>query len=259
MIKNDWNPEKYLNFDKERIQPNIDLVSRINQLNPASAVDIGCGPGNSTQILISRWPGIRTVGIDSSEAMIEKARTDYPGREWIVADAGKTDIDGTFDIAFSNSTIQWIPDHPVLIKWFHSVLNDGGSIAVQLPDFLEMPLGLAIDRVSKSSRWNSAMGDVSDTFTMHSLGEYYDMLSPLFTGIELWETRYVHIFPSQKHVFDMIYSTGLRPYLHRLESDGEKKEFENDIFNAIQADYPVQKDGSVLFTFYRMFFTGVKR
>jgi trans-aconitate 2-methyltransferase len=56
MDKKDWNPDLYLKFDKERIQPSIDLVSRIKIDNPSKIIDIGCGPGNSTQILVQRWP-----------------------------------------------------------------------------------------------------------------------------------------------------------------------------------------------------------
>lgn len=51
MEKHDWNPELYLKFDNERIQPSIDLVSKISYENPDSIIDIGCGPGNSTQVL----------------------------------------------------------------------------------------------------------------------------------------------------------------------------------------------------------------
>lgn len=56
MNKKDWNPDWYLKFDKERIQPSIDLVSRIKSNNPLKVIDIGCGPGNSTQILVQKWP-----------------------------------------------------------------------------------------------------------------------------------------------------------------------------------------------------------
>lgn len=50
-IKKDWNPELYLKFNEERTQPAIDLASRINVQNPKKIIDIGCGPGNSTQVL----------------------------------------------------------------------------------------------------------------------------------------------------------------------------------------------------------------
>ncbi len=259
MQKKDWNPENYLSFRSERMQPIIDLVSRIRHDAPEHIIDVGCGPGNSTNLLMQRWPEADILGIDSSQAMIEKAEKEYPQTRWRIAEAGTGELEKTFDIAFSNSAIQWIPDHPGLIEWFRSILNPGGTIAVQLPNFLEMPLGRSIDRVSKCGRWRSKLGGVSNVFTICSLGDYYDILEGGFTDIELWETRYVHLFNSWKKIFDMIYSTGLRPYLHTLESEEERAEFEKDIFEAIQEDYPVQKDGNVLFSFYRMFFIANKK
>jgi trans-aconitate 2-methyltransferase len=102
----DWNPEQYLKFDKERIQPAIDLVSRIHIEHPHHIIDIGCGPGNNTQLLVQRWPQAKVTGVDKSPAMIEKARKDYPQQDWRLIDASKDVIDGQFDIIFSNSTIQ---------------------------------------------------------------------------------------------------------------------------------------------------------
>ncbi len=78
MNKHDWNPELYLKFNKERIQPSIDLVSRISHQHSEKIVDLGCGPGNSTQILHQRWPNAEIVGADNSSSMIEKAKEDYP-------------------------------------------------------------------------------------------------------------------------------------------------------------------------------------
>jgi trans-aconitate 2-methyltransferase len=52
----DWNSEQYLKFETERTQPAIDLVNRINIVASRKILDIGCGPGNSTQVLYSRYP-----------------------------------------------------------------------------------------------------------------------------------------------------------------------------------------------------------
>ena len=121
MKNKDWNPELYLKYNKERIQPSIDLVSRINFDNPRNIIDIGCGPGNSTHVLTERWPDAKITGIDNSPAMIEKAQNDYPSQTWKVMDAGNLVFDEKYDIVFSNATIQWIPDHKKLLADFKSL------------------------------------------------------------------------------------------------------------------------------------------
>ena len=58
----DWNPSLYLQFDAERTRPAADLLSRIAHLQVEHAVDLGCGPGNSTRLLRAAWPLATIVG-----------------------------------------------------------------------------------------------------------------------------------------------------------------------------------------------------
>ncbi|MBN1952107.1 MAG: methyltransferase domain-containing protein [Bacteroidales bacterium] len=256
-MKNDWNPELYLQFEKERRQPSIDLVSRIDKKNPQQIIDIGCGPGNSTQVLRYRWPDSKIMGIDNSEAMIAKAKRDYPDQDWNVFDAATEMIPGKFDIVFSNATIQWIPDHPGLFRKFTDMLSDGGILAVQIPLFWNMPLGKSIQKTSRMVRWANRIGKIHELFTIHNPVEYFEMLSKLFDRVEIWKTDYIHIMETQEAILEMIRSTGLRPYLDQLGED-EKSGFTNLILEGIKRDYPHRENGKVLFPFERLFLIGEK-
>ena len=66
----DWNPDLYLKFKSERTQPSIDLINRIDAVAPKTILDIGSGPGNSTQVLVTRWPNAVVTGLDSSAAAV---------------------------------------------------------------------------------------------------------------------------------------------------------------------------------------------
>ena len=85
----DWNPDLYLKFEKERTQPAIDLAARISHADPGDIIDIGCGPGNSTQVLKNRWPHARITGLDSSAQMIEQAKAGHTGIKWVLKDASE--------------------------------------------------------------------------------------------------------------------------------------------------------------------------
>jgi trans-aconitate 2-methyltransferase len=145
----DWNPDLYLKYRNERTQPSIDLINKIGiSLQPRSILDIGCGPGNSSEALLQRWPNVKLTGIDNSANMIEKARTTYPNNKWIVADASNYTSNAKYDIVFSNATIQWIPNHQNLFKRLFNLVNNEGVLAIQVPKFNEMPLSRAIQKIA---------------------------------------------------------------------------------------------------------------
>lgn len=255
---NDWKPELYLKFEKQRTQPSIDLASRIDMETPGRIIDIGCGPGNSTAILKSRWPSADITGLDSSPAMIEQAGRTYSGITWVCADAsGDLSSLGSFDIVFSNAAIQWMPDHEKLLPNLFSLLKSGGLIAVQVPDVTRMPVHIVLQALAKSDKWSPKLGKVK-THSNFGAPYYYDILSALTPDIDLWETHYYHVMENHHSLVQWYGSTGLRPFINSLENEDDKNVFLDDFENALKAAYTVQKDGKVLFPFDRIFFIARK-
>jgi trans-aconitate 2-methyltransferase len=254
----DWKPNLYMQFRSERTQPSIDLIGKMNLIEPKSIIDIGCGPGNSTQVLVNRWPKAKITGLDSSPAMIKKAIQDYPNQEWIVADALTYKPKIAYDIVFSNAAIQWIPEHGKLLKKFHGMLTDIGLVAIQIPLFWDMPLGKIIRKTAEDSHWKERLKGVSDLFTIHNYSFYYDHLSSLFNSIDIWETHYFHVLDNHMAIIEMMRSTGLKPYLDKLDNDLDISQFEKKVLIGIEKEYPEQKNGKVLLPFKRLFFIGYK-
>ena len=255
----DWKPELYLKFEKQRTQPAIDLVSRIDMPAPKRIIDIGCGPGNSTLALKHRWPNADITGLDSSPAMIAQASKEVSGVNWVCADASSELSDlGRFDLVFSNAAIQWIPYHETLLPNLFSLLNSQGILAVQVPNTEKMPVHIALQSLIQSGRWQAKLQGI-DTHSMFSATYYYDILSKLSDDVDLWETDYYHVMENHRSIVQWYSSTGLRPYLNRLESIGDQTDFLDDFEKALQEAYPIQDDGSVLFPFTRIFFLAKKQ
>jgi trans-aconitate 2-methyltransferase len=253
----DWNPEQYLLFKNERTQAVVDLVSRIT-LEPKSIIDIGCGPGNSTQIVINRWPKADVVGLDNSSSMIEKAKKDYPEQKWVLGDANVIDSARKFDLVFSNATLQWLPNHEILIPELFNAVNYNGALAVQIPKFKKMPINIAIETVANNSQWKTYTKGCGELFTCNNMDFYFDILSALTLKVEMWETHYYHILNSQDALIDFCRTTGMKPYLDRLPSNEMKSEFELDVLQECRKYYTVQSNGKVLFPFERLFFIAYK-
>ena len=153
-----WDSAAYLRFKAERTQPSIDLVKRIDLEQPRKLLDVGCGPGNSTQVLADAFPNaLRIIGIDSSPEMIEAAKDDHPDMEFRICDALNLPSLGEdgFDVVFSNACIQWVPDHPRLIRDMLALLRPGGMLAVQVPMNYQEPIHRIIGELAASDEWRA--------------------------------------------------------------------------------------------------------
>ncbi len=244
-----WNSGIYLKFDNERTQPAIDLAERITARRVESAVDLGCGPGNSTAVLKSRFPDARVTGIDTSESMIARARATYDDIEFAAADV--RELRGDYDVIFSNACLQWVPDHEKLLPFLFDHVKPGGQLAIQIPKNWDSPLYRTLDSVVRQDKWGFDPEKVEYNAALEE-GEYFDIISGLTDDFSIWETIYFHRMKSHRALVEWIQGTKLRPYLNLL--DEERGRALMDEIEKIAADlYPVQKNGEIIYTFKRLF------
>ncbi|MBB5785957.1 class I SAM-dependent methyltransferase [Jiangella mangrovi] len=97
----------------------------------ARVLDAGCGTGRIAAALHAR--GHIVVGVDVDPALIEAARTDYPGPRYLVADLSELDLGETFDAAVlaGNVMVFLAPDTEteVLRRVGAHVVPDGFVVA----------------------------------------------------------------------------------------------------------------------------------
>jgi trans-aconitate 2-methyltransferase len=249
-----WDAGLYLKFASERTQPSLDLIGLIQIENPQRIIDIGCGPGNSTEPLWQRWPEAVVVGLDRSPEMIAAARNKYPERTWLLGDVQSWKADEPFDLIFSNATLQWVPDHETVCLRIFEHVAEGGAFAVQMPAHYESPLHGEIVEVSRDPAWNDRMEGARNALTKHPASFYYDLLGAVASRMDVWETIYYHVVAGPEAVLDWFRGTGFRPYLAALHSDEERQRFEGLLLDRYKRSYPPQPGGKVLFPFRRLFF-----
>jgi trans-aconitate methyltransferase len=325
-----WNPDQYLKFSDERTQPCRDLASRIALPQVRTAIDLGCGPGNSTQVLAERWPDAQITALDSDAAMINAAIESNGRGRWITGDiakwaaekpgasaekpvesaAGKTagtpaqkpaeaapqaapeappenaspissegapagssvdtpvSVSGNapaaapvgatnneqYDVVFSNAALQWLPDHVTLYPQLFSHVAPGGALAIQIPSSFDRPAHRLLREMAASLAWRKwfPTGRVRNWHAQDS-EFYYDLLAPLASRIDLWQTEYFHVMPNAEAVVEWCKGTGMRPYLTAIGEDADRDKFLAEYTEKIRAAYRPRPDGRILFPFLRIF------
>jgi trans-aconitate 2-methyltransferase len=253
-----WNPEQYLKFGSERTQPVRDLIGRIALENPRRIADLGCGPGNSTEELGKRWPGSSIQGIDNSAEMIERARRAYPNGRWRVSDAAGWTPEEPLDLIFSNAMLHWVRDHERLCPRLLEQAAAGGALAVQAPAHYDSPLHREILEVSRHPLWANRMEQARNALTNHPPEFYYDLLAPLASRVDVWETTYYHVLAGPESVLEWFRGTGLRPFLEVLADHSERALFEAMLGERYAKTYARRPNGQVLFPFRRLFFVAYR-
>ncbi|RYF00728.1 MAG: trans-aconitate 2-methyltransferase [Comamonadaceae bacterium] len=249
----DWNPALYRRFEDERTRPAAELLARVPHPAPARVVDLGCGPGNSTELLVQRYPQARVTGIDNSESMLVSARERLPGVDFILGDIAQWQPDEAPDLIYANASLQWVGGHEELFPRLFASLAPGGVLAVQMPDNRDEPTHRLMREVASLAPWREPIGDADRLRTdLFGIGTYYDWLAPRASQVDVWHTVYQHVMPSARAIVDWVRSTGLRPFVDPLP-EALKANYLAEYESRVDQAYAVRSDGSRLLAFPRLF------
>ena len=159
-----WDANLYLKFADARMRPALDLMGRLDPANaarPGHAIyDLGCGAGNISRILAERFPGAPVVGIDSSEQMLDKARSQTADKRVSFAkgDLAHFKPEAPPSILYSNAAYQWLPGHIDMFPGLMKLLPSGGQLAIQMPRNHEAPSHALMHEAAKAGPWRDKLG-----------------------------------------------------------------------------------------------------
>ncbi|MGO4339194.1 trans-aconitate 2-methyltransferase [Labrys sp. KB_33_2] len=249
----DWNPSLYLRFEDERTRPARDLLDRVPLAAPTLAVDLGCGPGNSTELLAKRWPAAEVIGIDTSEAMLSEARKRLPSARFEQGDVTSWQATKPPELIFANAVMQWIPGHAALLPRLLAQTAPGGVLAVQMPDNLAEPSHRLMRETAADGPWAARLGNASRIRERILPAEdYYNLFAGQASSIDIWRTTYYHVLDDAPAIVSWLRATGLRAFLDPLDPE-QQPAFLEDYTARIAKAYPPRADGKVVLAFPRIF------
>jgi trans-aconitate 2-methyltransferase len=254
-----WDPQQYQRFSSERSRPFFDLLARIPNGDVRYAADLGCGPGNLTTTLVTRWPDATVWGIDNSPDMLASAsRLPAHSRlHFVQSDLTLWQPEHPLDCIVSNAAIQWVPDHEKVLRHLAKVLAPVGVLAVQMPNNFDEPAHRLLAEVVRQEPWVSTIGHWQERYFVQTPAWYVDALHHLgFVEVDVWETIYYHLLAGPDAALEWMKGTALRPVFTRLAPD-QHEAFLTTYGVKLRAAYPERPYGTI-FPFRRLFFIARK-
>ncbi len=144
-----------------------------------TVVELGCGTGLNFDYLVPAvGPAGRVIGVDLTDAMLDRARARIAARRWsnvdlVHSDAGSYQFPGRVDGVFSSFALTLVPDYEEVIARAAAALAPGRSLVVldlKRPDgtpewlvragvFVARPFGVTLD--------------LADRHPWEAMGKYY--------------------------------------------------------------------------------------
>ena len=205
----------------------VDTLVRLLPAGPADILELGVGTGRLLDLLVRARKGTadRTTGIDTSAAMIERARRvpSLAAARLDVGDFSSALPDGPHDLVFCGyNTFFNLPDTDAMsraMRLVRSVLRDGGMLVI---DAFVPGAGTAGDRVSiRTITADSVVMNVSvhDESGQRITGQFVELRDGAPVRLRPWAVRYV--LPGQ--LDEIAHEAGLR--LVERHADGRGTPF----------------------------------
>jgi trans-aconitate 2-methyltransferase len=256
----DWDPELYNRFRRFRAEPVEAILQRLAISDRENIADLGCGPGENTIELARRSQYGSALGIDSSQAMIDRALENRAQLDPAVAARLRFELGsvadfsgrGEYTLVFSNATLHWLSDHRGIFRRCFDALAPGGKMVVQMPANDGETAKLAIHQLAGESPWREKLAGAEDALVpVPPPGHYREMLGELgFDQLDCYYQTFAHPMQSPLEVIEWYSSTGLRPYLLALD-DGDRAGFVAALAERLKAAYGT--GGAMTFHFRRLF------
>ncbi|CAM3997328.1 Trans-aconitate 2-methyltransferase [compost metagenome] len=253
-----WDPKSYLQFARLRERPVLELLDRLHLDSPQCIYDLGCGTGIATRLLAERWPRAELFGVDSSVEMLQEALALPISVNWLHVDVSQWQAQKPANLLFAAAVLHFIEDHQSLLPRLLGQLQEGGCLAVHMPNWRDAPwyqlMLRALGEPGPSGRPLATLElrKFMASRNVLSLDGYYRLLAPLTRELDIWETEHLQVVEGNSPIFDWVKVSALRPVLIALD-DAEREAFLGKYLKLLHAHYLQEDDGRTLFPFKRTF------
>lgn len=245
-----WDAADYARHSRGQFGWAMSIIDRLNLRGNEAVLDVGCGDGKVSAEIAERVPSGSVLAIDNSPAMIELARHIWGSRAprltFAQCDAQKLEVPGTFDLAFSNAAIHWMPDHHAVIAGLARVIRPGGRIFLSMGGRGTSSLvHAALARLSEAGSWATFLAGAASPHHFRGPEDFEPQLDR--AGFQLTRIELVH--KPMRHADRTALTGWLRTtwmtYTERCPPD-RREAFLSELTDRITPGLTVADDGALL-------------
>jgi trans-aconitate 2-methyltransferase len=128
-----WDADTYDRSSEPQQAWASEVLARLEGIaQDATVLDVGCGTGRVTEVLLTLVPQGRVLAFDASSDMVALARRRLGDRARVwCQDALDLDLDEPVDAILSTATLHWVTDHERLWGRLAGALRPGGMLEIQ--------------------------------------------------------------------------------------------------------------------------------
>jgi trans-aconitate 2-methyltransferase len=235
-----WNPKTYNQFKAERYAPFFDLIAPLESKPNMQIVDLGCGTGELTSLLLDKFPNAEILGIDSSETMLEEAKNFASATIRFEKRSIEEQLvrNERYDLVFSNAAIQWLDDHKTLLPKIIKLVKPGGQLAIQMPCQDKNILNQLLLQLVQETPYKEALNNFTRRTPVLETDDYAQILFENGgTNINISQKIYPQIAAHQDELYEFISGSAMVPYFEKLNGK-IKEEFITEFKNRIKKQFP---------------------
>lgn len=133
MVGTPWDARAYDRSSEPQQAWAAEVLARLEGIAPdATVLDVGCGTGRVTELLLGLVPEGHVLAMDASADMVALARTRLGDRARVWCQSAlDLDVDEPVDAIVSTAALHWVPDHDRLWGRLAQALRLGGVLEVQ--------------------------------------------------------------------------------------------------------------------------------
>lgn len=127
----EWDATSYDALPLPHVAWGQRVLDRLGLTGDEVVLDAGCGTGRDAAALLERWPGVRIIGVDGSQQMLDQAHARLGDRAILVLGdlLQPLPVPEPVDAVMSVAAFHWIQDHLRLFTQLRGAMKTGATLA----------------------------------------------------------------------------------------------------------------------------------